>query len=189
LVGNLLRVFLSAFSWAFRSYRERDISVAGKPIKGGRQRVSAPSAILLPHDPTSVGLARHRLGAELAGAGVMRAVVDDAVLIVSELLSNALRHARPLPSGNVRLSWRISADGYVEVSVIDGGAATEPRVSHTSLSALGGRGLGIVDRLSDQWGVRHDDGTTIVWAVLADGALVPVAKEGSESLDGATRTS
>jgi len=151
--------------------------------------VSAPSVILLPHDPTSVGLARHRLGDELAGAGVMRGVVDDAVLIVSELLSNALRHARPLPSGNVRMSWRISHDGYVEISVIDGGAATEPRVSHTSLSALGGRGLSIVDRLSDRWGVRHDDGTTVVWVVLADGALVPLAEEGSETLDGAVRSS
>jgi len=166
-----------------------EISVAGKPIKGGRQRVSAPSVILLPHDPTSVGLARHRLGDELASAGVMRSVVDDAVLIASELLSNALRHARPLPCGNVRVTWRVCADGDVEVAVSDGGASTEPRLSHTSLSALGGRGLSIVDRLSDRWGVRHEDGGTIVWAVLADGALVAMADEGSESLDGAARTS
>lgn len=146
--------------------------------------MSAPSVILLPHDPTSVGLARHRLDAELSGAGVLRAVVDDAVLIASELLSNALRHARPLPSGNVRMAWRLCGDG-VEVSVCDGGAATEPRVSHTSLSALGGRGLGIVDRLAERWGVRHEDGTTVVWAVLADGALVPMAADGSVGSVGA----
>lgn len=153
--------------------------------------MSAPSVILLPHDPTSVGLARHRLGAELVGAGVLRAVVDDAVLIASELLSNALRHARPLPSGDVRMSWRICDDG-VEVSVSDGGAATEPRVSHTSLSALGGRGLSIVDRLAERWGVRHEDGVTIVWAVLADGTLVSMTAEGyadSETLGGVARTS
>lgn len=151
--------------------------------------MSAPSVILLPHDPTSVGLARHRLGTELTGAGVMKTVVEDAVLIASELLSNALRHARPLSCGNVRMAWRICADGDVEVSVSDGGAATEPRLSHTSLSALGGRGLSIVDRLSDRWGVRHEDGSTIVWAVLADGALVVMPDESSESLDGAARTS
>lgn len=151
--------------------------------------MSAPSVILLPHDPTSVGLARHRLGDELAGAGVMSAVVDDAVLISSELLSNALRHARPLPCGNVRMTWRACSDGSVEVSVSDGGASTEPRLSHSSLSALGGRGLSIVDRLSDRWGVRHEDDTTIVWAVLAEGAFVAMANEGSESLDGAARTS
>lgn len=151
--------------------------------------MSAPSVILLPHDPTSVGLARHRLGDELAQAGVMRAVAEDAVLIASELLSNALRHARPLPDGNVRIAWQVRGDGDVEVSVSDGGASTEPRLSQTPLSSLGGRGLSIVDRLSDRWGVRHEDDGTIVWAVLADGALVAMPDESSESLNGAARAS
>ncbi|MFF4650345.1 ATP-binding protein [Streptomyces sp. NPDC001380] len=50
----------------------------------------------LPHGPASVGAARRRLRRELCDRRVPETVVDDAVLILSELLSNACRHARPL---------------------------------------------------------------------------------------------
>lgn len=139
--------------------------------------MSATSVLLLPHAPASVGLARRRLGAELDAAGVLDTVIDDAILIISELLSNALRHARPLPSGDVRVAWRMSEDGRVEVAVSDGGGTTEPRISHTSLSALGGRGLGIVDQLSERWGVRNECDGTSVWAILVDGTVISVRRE------------
>src|SRR5690606_33232044 len=92
-------------------------------------------------------------------------VVEDAAVIISELISNALRHARPLPSGQVEVRWRRRED-VLELEVSDGGAMTEPRRGPGTLSSLGGRALGIVDCLSDGWGVRHDDGSTTVWAVL-----------------------
>ena len=91
--------------------------------------------------------------------------MDDAAVIVSELLSNALRHARPLPSGEVRVAWNRDGD-VVEVAVSDGGSTTEPRRTRPTLSSLGGRGLGIVDTLADCWGVRRDNGTTTVWALV-----------------------
>ncbi|GIH75218.1 hypothetical protein Plo01_16470 [Planobispora longispora] len=91
--------------------------------------------------------------------------IDDAVLVVSELLSNALRHAHPLPSGQIRVAWRWT-DGHVEVAVSDGGATTEPRAGRAPLSSLGGRGLGIVEYLADRWGVRHEGEITTVWAVV-----------------------
>jgi hypothetical protein len=91
--------------------------------------------------------------------------VDDASVIVSELISNALRHARPLPSGEVRVCWLRRGD-VLELEVSDGGAMTEPRRGPGTLSSLGGRGLGIVEALSDGWGVRHEEGATTVWAVL-----------------------
>ncbi|POM26194.1 Histidine kinase-, DNA gyrase B-, and HSP90-like ATPase [Actinomadura rubteroloni] len=121
---------------------------------------------LFPHAPTSVALARRRLRSELIDAGVSEAAVDDANLIVSELLSNALRHARPLPSGKIRLAWGRRADGMIEVAVSDGGASTEPRCGPSTLSSLGGRGLGIVESLAARWGVRHDHGATTVWALV-----------------------
>lgn len=94
------------------------------------------------------------------------AAVDDAVLVVSELLSNALRHAHPLPSGQIRVSWRWTGE-HVEVAVSDGGAATEPRAGRPALSSLGGRGLGIVEYLASTWGVRHEGDITTVWALVA----------------------
>ncbi|MFI6324673.1 ATP-binding protein [Nonomuraea sp. NPDC050556] len=121
--------------------------------------------VLLPYAPSSVAVARQRLSTDLQEWGVYANAIDDAVLVVSELLSNALRHAHPLPSGMVRVAW-LWSDEHVEVAVSDGGAATEPRAGRPTLSSLGGRGLGIVEYVAERWGVRHDDETTTVWAVL-----------------------
>jgi anti-sigma regulatory factor (Ser/Thr protein kinase) len=120
---------------------------------------------MLPHAASSVAVARRRLSSELTASGVYESVIDDASVIVSELLSNALRHARPLPSGQVRLAWDRNGD-LIELEVSDGGSSTEPRRGPGTLSSLGGRGLGIVEALSEGWGVRHDEDSTTVWAVV-----------------------
>lgn len=127
--------------------------------------MSATSAVLLPYAPSSVAVARKRLSNELLATGMTEGVVDDAVLVMSELLSNALRHAHPLPCGRLKATWHCSAS-HIEVAVSDGGAATEPRAGRPTLSSLGGRGLGIVEYLADRWGVRHEGEATTVWAVL-----------------------
>jgi len=111
-------------------------------------------------------VARRRLTAELTAAGIFDGVVCDAVLVVSELLSNAIRHARPLPGSKLRLAWALT-DGAVEIAVTDGGAATRPMTAQATVSSLGGRGLDIVDYLARSWGVRTDDTELTVWAVMA----------------------
>ncbi|MFI6504991.1 ATP-binding protein [Nonomuraea typhae] len=123
------------------------------------------SVVLLPYAPSSVAVARQRLSTDLQASGVFDHAIDDAVLVVSELLSNALRHAHPLPSGMVRVAW-LQSDDHIEVAVSDGGAATEPRAGRPTLSSLGGRGLGIVEYVAESWGVRHDGDITTVWAIL-----------------------
>ena len=127
--------------------------------------VVATSTVLVPHASTSVAAARERLHAELSDQGLPPRVVDDAVLVLSELLSNALKHARPLADGRLRVSWSLGGDG-VEVQVTDGGGSTRPRVQPLSASATGGRGLGIVRNLSTDWGVAEDGSETTVWARL-----------------------
>jgi len=137
----------------------------------GCGEVSATSVVMLPYAPASVSAARWQLAADLRDAGITETAISDAALVVSELLSNAIRHARPLPDSTVRVSWALS-DGWLEVAVEDGGATTRPRASHPSLSSLGGRGLAIVDHLSANWGVETSRGTT-VWAVLAAPSRTP----------------
>ena len=127
--------------------------------------VGVSSVVLLPYAPSSVAVARQRLCTGLQKSGVFDEAIDDAVLVVSELLSNALRHAHPLPSGMIRVAW-MWCDDHVEVAVSDGGASTEPRAGRPTLSSLGGRGLGIVEYIAESWGVRHDGEQTTVWAVL-----------------------
>lgn len=131
--------------------------------------VGTSSVLMLPYAASSVGVARRRLIGDLTEAGVYEATASDAGLVLSELISNALRHATPLPGAAVRVSWRLD-DDRLEVAVSDGGGPTVPEVSEPGGTAIGGRGLGIVDRLSVRWGVYTAPGgapETTVWAMLA----------------------
>jgi anti-sigma regulatory factor (Ser/Thr protein kinase) len=98
--------------------------------------------------------------------GVPQQVVDDARIVVSELLGNALRHARPIQDTGLMLSLEVQPDS-VRLSVSDGGSATLPTLLHPPDLALSGRGLTIVRTLTREWGVREGvDGNT-VFGVLA----------------------
>ncbi|GAA1120226.1 ATP-binding protein [Nocardiopsis composta] len=129
--------------------------------------------VLVPCTPSSVTGARQRLCSDLEADGLCSGAVGDAALVVSELLSNALRHAAPLPApfppDCVQVAWRLEPDeagALLEISVRDGGASTLPRIARPSISALGGRGLGIVEHLAARWGTEVEDEVTTVWAVL-----------------------
>ncbi len=115
--------------------------------------VTEASVLLLPFAASSVGAARRRLVSDLMTAGIYDSAVCDVALVISELLSNALRHAAPLPGSQIRVAWRIDEES-VQVSVSDGGGMTVP----------GGRGLRIVERLSRRWGTSTGDAGTTVWA-------------------------
>jgi anti-sigma regulatory factor (Ser/Thr protein kinase) len=132
---------------------------------------AAMSARAFPFATASVRRARQSLGHDLAAAHVVGHERDDALLVLSELVGNALRHARPLDGGCLRVAWRIS-DDEVEVAVADGGSSTTPRADRPPFGAPSGRGLGIVDELSENWGVQGP-GTDhqLVWAVLRRGTL------------------
>ena len=127
--------------------------------------VFTTSVLVLPYTASSVGVARRRLMGDLAGAGIFEGTASDAGLILSELISNALRHATPLPGRTVRASWRLR-QASMEIAVSDGGGDTVPAVGEPTGWAVGGRGLGIVDQLALRWGVSGADGETTVWAEL-----------------------
>jgi anti-sigma regulatory factor (Ser/Thr protein kinase) len=110
---------------------------------------------------------------DLAAAGVYETTVGDAALVITELLSNAIRHAAPLPGALVRATWTLDSDA-VRVAVSDAGDGPLPHVAEPAPGAPGGRGLGIVETLSDHWGVQRDHGETTVWALLS-APHVPVA--------------
>jgi anti-sigma regulatory factor (Ser/Thr protein kinase) len=79
---------------------------------------------------------------------------EDAGLMVSELVTNALRHGR----GPVTLRLTADSDG-VRVEVADRGSG--PVLVNAAPGAEGGWGLRLVDRLADAWGVEQ--GSTVVW--------------------------
>jgi anti-sigma regulatory factor (Ser/Thr protein kinase) len=145
------------------------------------QEVPTSSSMAVPHGPAGVGKARRRMRDELRRSGVAEPVVDDAVLVMSELLSNACKHGRPLGGaaagdGTVRAAWRVDARGRLIVEVTDGGGPTRPAPAAPSVTAHGGRGLNIVTALCYDWGVRDDiDGEVTVWVVVHDDVHDPDA--------------
>ena len=95
---------------------------------------------------------RHGLAGWLVGEPA-----DDVLLIAHELASNALLHARS--AFVVRLRRR---DGWLRVEV-DDASVQPPRVGPASPSALGGRGLVLVEALAETWGWELRNGGKSVW--------------------------
>ncbi|GAA3362583.1 hypothetical protein GCM10017744_053880 [Streptomyces antimycoticus] len=134
------------------------------------RQVPTSSTMAVPHGPAGVRAARQRMRADLGRTGVSDSVIDDAVLILSELLSNAWRHGRPWRSGHgggtVRAAWSVDEDDRLTVEVTDGGGPTRPLPANPSVTARGGRGLNIIMSLAEEWGVRDGVGEVTVWALL-----------------------
>ncbi len=118
-------------------------------------------SVRVPFRASSAAVARTALVDWLSGSGARNGEIEDAKVVVSELVGNSIRHARPLRgSGDLVVGWRLE-QGSVVISVSDGGAETVPRRLELSPTAESGRGMGIVEALSDDWWVEmHEDGTT-----------------------------
>jgi serine/threonine-protein kinase RsbW len=131
-------------------------------------------SVVLPARASSVSQARAHLAKALVARQVPLDLVADAQLVVSELMANAIRHARPLEGDTVRITWRVlppepprTQPAEVELAVSDGGAPWHPRVESPPTDAAGGRGLGIVATVTEAWGVEGaGSGHQLVWAVL-----------------------
>ncbi len=92
------------------------------------------------------------------------ALVDDAVLLVSEIVSNSVRHAR-LDSGDAIQVRVRGTNSMLHVDVVNPGPGFDPDHLPTS-RAHGGWGLRLLDRLAARWGVERND-VTRVWFELA----------------------
>jgi anti-sigma regulatory factor (Ser/Thr protein kinase) len=126
---------------------------------------SGGTRVAVPHSRASVAMARHTFCDELAARGVPRSEQEDAVLVLSELLSNAITHAIPLPDGQIRIRWQVTPE-RLHMEITDGGALTRPSAGVAEVSSLGGRGLDIVRSVSSHWGFTEGRGTVTVWAEL-----------------------
>ncbi|MER6530141.1 ATP-binding protein [Streptomyces sp. NPDC001508] len=123
----------------------------------------------LPAGAACVAQARCLVGTLLAGWGLADEQADDALLVVSELVTNAIAH-----SGGSRITCRVHVRGErVRIEVEDERrAASVPAVREPDADDQGGRGLLLVSRLSDAWGVGEaaDGKGRVVWADLECGA-------------------
>nr|WP_205616307.1 SpoIIE family protein phosphatase [Streptomyces harenosi] len=113
----------------------------------------------LPREPRSVGRAREHARARLQEWG-LDALVDTTELLVSELVTNALRYGE----GEIRL--RLLLDRTLVCEVWDSGLV-QPRRRRARDTDEGGRGLQLVGLLSAAWGSRRTPRGKTVWFELA----------------------
>ena len=106
--------------------------------------------------------ARHVARAVLQDWDVPLPVVDDAVLVISELVTNAVRHAGTgstleLELGQTRRQLRVALSDE---------SASSPQMRRPTTASEDGRGLTILAALSDRWGIEpHHEGKRVWWEV------------------------
>lgn len=118
---------------------------SGNEHAGGR--------LVLPADPAAVSRARRELRGSLEQAGIPPARQGDALLLLSEAVTNAIKHGSH-EGDRIELAWTLDRD-VLKVAIVDaakGGGA--PAVLPPDESREQGHGMMIVDRLTDWWDER-----------------------------------
>jgi len=138
-----------------------EVRVVGDDATIGVSRLE----LQLPHTPESVRRARRTITAFLDPSDVPGAVVDDLVLLVSELVTNAVVHA------GSPAAVRLDADvERIKVAVADRDATRAPTMADPDPASSSGRGVRLVDRLATRWGVEPHSEGKVVWFELPRGA-------------------
>lgn len=119
----------------------------------GRDRLASWK---LPSDPAIVAESRRRIRERLT-AWELEDAAFITELVVSELVTNAIRHA----TGPIRL--RLIKDQTLTCEVSDG-STISPHLRRARLSDEGGRGLLLVAQLSERWGTRYTPAGKTIWA-------------------------
>jgi anti-sigma regulatory factor (Ser/Thr protein kinase) len=125
--------------------------------------------IALPRSPSSVATARRFIKARAAAWSFPERASERLVLLGSELVTNAVLHART----ELILILELRGD-RVRISVKDRSGAPAT-MRHYRTDALTGRGLGVVAALSDTWGVSAAADGKVVWAELGANGDEPAA--------------
>lgn len=116
---------------------------------------------VFPAREENVGAARRWLRKVLDG----HPRCDDAVLLLSEAMTNSIVHTRSAVIATVVI---IEEDGRVQIEIIDDGAETMPSMCRYSPGDLveSGRGIRLIRALSNRWGFGEERPRCVVWFVL-----------------------
>jgi len=119
-------------------------------------------ALELPAEPHSAKVARDAVSGL---DGHLGPVFGDVVLLISELVTNSVRHAGLDASQPLQLSVAMEGE-TVQLAVRDPGPGFAPPDAPTDPAHVGGWGLVLVDQLAQRWGVEHDGEANVVWCEL-----------------------
>jgi len=127
----------------------------------GNSRAMVLGSLTIPGRPEQVGLARAFVARTL-GTNQVGADPDEATLLTSEIVTNAVQHTKSGVDGGTVTIVVIGVLGGVLVEIIDDGSAGTP-VVNGDLYAAEGHGLFLVQNLASQWGYLRDSAGTTVW--------------------------
>jgi anti-sigma regulatory factor (Ser/Thr protein kinase) len=134
-------------------------SLEAEPVPHGARVIT----YVVAPDPGAVRHARHFVQGTLAAWGVDDDTIDDAILCLSELVTNAVIHT------DEGCDLRVQLDrGVLTTTVRDGGSRVVVDPKHVMVDPLAvhGRGLQLVDACSTRWGSELDGVGMTVWFVL-----------------------
>lgn len=116
--------------------------------------------VRLPFALSTPSIARTKLAAFLTVHRASSAVIDDALIVISEMIANAVSHGMPKQDGTIEISWSINGT-LLELSVLDGGSCESLKPVDFDEDSLSGRGLSIINRVADRWWVDMTQGTRV----------------------------
>jgi anti-sigma regulatory factor (Ser/Thr protein kinase) len=119
--------------------------------------------ITVPAGPAAPATVRHALMLWL-GARATNGLLTDAPLVVSELVTNSMRHAETAGEATIHV-WAQLAHDVLRIEVEDTGTGGNVVRRTANRVTGGGFGLNIVDALAQAWGVRREGGT-LVWVEM-----------------------
>ena len=123
-------------------------------------------AFALPSIPESVPIARFHVRAALGSHGLGE-YADDAEIITSELVTNAIQHARDNGTKTIGVTLTRPGNPAAVTVVVSDSSPHGPIKRERPPGSEQGRGLQIVEALSAHWGWHPQDGGKAVFAVLA----------------------
>ena len=129
-------------------------------LVSGGNAVVLEACIELESDPALVGVARHFVDQTVV-EWELDPIREDARLIATELVSNAVLHART----EFRLTLRSNGFDFLRIEVRDENTRM-PSPAGTPQDATSGRGLEVVTALAASWGTQRDGDGKVVWAEI-----------------------
>ncbi|MGJ9413874.1 ATP-binding protein [Aeromicrobium sp. CF4.19] len=133
-----------------------------EPLDTAADALAPRARVRLPFHPSTPSIARTKLAAFLTVHRAEPSVIDDALIVVSEMIANAISHGEPDSDETVEITWSLDRSRHLlELSVHDAGEGATLDPIDFDEDSLSGRGLSIISRVADRWWVDMSSGTRV----------------------------
>ncbi len=162
MTGNVYRLWAPHVQAATTQARKGLEAMARTAVEADPRLI----AFILPSIPESVQIARLHVRTALGSHGLAD-YAEDAEIITSELVTNAVQHVRGDGAETIGVTLARTTNPLTVTVIVSDSSADGPVLRDTPAGSERGRGLKIVEALSAHWGWRQEEGGKAIFAVLA----------------------